>query len=64
MSNTVTHYKSYIADGPHSSAFDSATGRTPDSARAAVKRRNSPDWRDCVVWVVEVYGDGQERMIG
>jgi hypothetical protein len=45
-------YKAYIAANKHTPFFDSAVGKTEKSAIAAVKRKNSPDWKDCFVWVV------------
>jgi len=49
-------YKAYIAANSHTPAFDYAYGKTPASAVAAVKRRNSPDWRDCIIWVYDEDG--------
>jgi len=43
-------YIAYIAGNRYTPAFDTAKGVTPESAIAAVKRRNRPDWRDCIVW--------------
>lgn len=48
----MKNYKAYIASTPESEAFDSAFGKTKESAIAAVKRKNSPDWQDCFVWCV------------
>ena len=39
---TKKNYKAYIASTNESKAFDSATGKTKESAIAAIKRRNSP----------------------
>lgn len=57
------NYKAYIADTNNSTAFDSANGKTKESAIAAVKRRNSPSWQDCCVWCVYVYENGLEEKI-
>jgi hypothetical protein len=57
------NYKAYIASTTESEAFDSAFGTTKESAIAAVKRKNSPDWQDCYVWCVYVHEDGQEEKI-
>ena len=43
-------YIAYIAGNRYTKAFDTAKGKTEESARAAVKRKNSPDWKDCFVW--------------
>ena len=61
MKKAAEMYKAYIAGNRYSPAFDHAWGQTPESAIAAVKRRNSPDWRDCHVWTVYVHKDGQEE---
>ena len=53
-------YKAYIAGNVHTKAFDSCMGKTPESAIAAVRRKNSPDWKDCVVWTVIVSPNGGE----
>lgn len=50
MKQTVT-YTTHIAGNKHSQAFDHAKGKTPESAATALKRRNSPDWKDYCVWV-------------
>lgn len=47
-------YKAMIAGNQYSKAFDYAYGKTAAAAIAAVKRKNSPDWRDCYVWAVEI----------
>jgi len=60
---TAKNYKAYIAGTKESIAFDSATGKTKESAIAAIKRRNSPDWKDCVTWCVYVHADGREEKI-
>lgn len=60
---TEKKYKAYIASTKESKAFDSATGKTKESAIAAVKKRNSPSWEDCCVWCVYVHDDGQEKKI-
>jgi hypothetical protein len=43
-------YKAYIAANRYTKAFDTAYGATSSSAKGAVKRKNSPDWKDCYVW--------------
>jgi len=53
------NYKACIAGTKESKPFDHAYGATKESAIAAVKRRNSPDWKDCVITVYYVHGDGQ-----
>lgn len=58
---TKKNYKAYIAGTKESKPFDSAMGKTEQSAIAAVKRQNSPDWKDCFVWCVYVHADGQEE---
>lgn len=45
-------YIALIAGNRYSTAFDRAHGMTAASAIAAVKRRNSPDWKDCFVWAI------------
>jgi len=47
---TRKNYIAYIAGNRYTKAFDTAFGKTAESARATVKRRNSPDWKDCTVW--------------
>ncbi len=54
-----TIYKAYIAGNRHTKAFDFAHGKTIEAAIAAVKRKNSPDWRDCCIWAVPII-DGIE----
>ena len=54
-------YTAYIAGNKHSVAFDEAKGQTETSAVAAVKRKNSPDWQDCCVWVVDE--DGNKKTV-
>jgi hypothetical protein len=44
------NYIAYIAANRYTKAFDTCTGKTEKSAIAAVKRKNSPDWRDCFIW--------------
>ena len=46
----VKNYIAYIAGNRYTKAFDTAYGKTAESAMAAIKRKNSPDWKDCVVW--------------
>jgi len=60
---TEKNYKAYIASTNESKAFDSAFGKTKESAIAAIKRLNSPDWKDCYVWCVYVHADGKEEKI-
>ena len=60
---TVKNYKAYIAGTNESKDFDSAFGKTKESAIATVKRRNSPSWKDCCVWCVYVHEDGQEEKL-
>jgi len=43
-------YISYIAGNRYTKAFDQGYGKTAKSAISGLKRRNSPDWKDCVVW--------------
>lgn len=43
-------YAAYIAANKYTKAFDVAYGNTEASAIAAVKRKNSPDWKDCFIW--------------
>ena len=47
----MNNYTAYIAANAYTKAFDSANGKTAKAAIAAVKRKNSPSWRDCLVWV-------------
>ena len=60
---TERNYKAYIAGNKESRAFDSAIGKTKESAIATVKRRNSPDWKDCCIWCVYVHDNGQEEKV-
>jgi len=55
-------YKAYISGTKESRAFDSAYGVTPRGAISAVKRRNSPDWKDCHVWCVELLPGGERKL--
>lgn len=50
-------YTAHIAGNKHSKAFDEAKGKTAESAAAAVKRKNSPDWQDCCIWVTDEDGN-------
>ena len=50
-------WTAYIASNQHSKAFDSANGKTAQSAIAAIKRKNTKDWRDCSVWVIDGSGN-------
>jgi len=56
-------FKAYIASNFYTPAFDSAYGASEQSAIATVKRRNSPDWKDCHVWAVRIHENGQEERI-
>jgi hypothetical protein len=49
-------YTAHIAGNLYSKEFDTANGKTPESAAAAVKRKNSPDWKDCCIWVTSKDG--------
>jgi hypothetical protein len=49
-------YTAHIAANKHTNAFDTATGQTPESATAALKRKNSHDWKDCCIWVTDDNG--------
>ena len=60
---TERNYKAYIAGTRESKAFDYAYGITKGSAITAVKRKNSPDWKDCYVWCVYIHADGQEENV-
>jgi len=60
---TEKKYKAYIASTKESWAFDSAMGKTAESAMAAVKRRNSPSWHDCHIWAVYVHQNEIEEKI-
>lgn len=53
---TKKKYTAHISHNRHSFSFDGTTGRTPESAARALKRKNSPDWRDCCIWVTGPYG--------
>lgn len=57
----MTDYTAHIAGNRHSQAFDSAKGKTPESAVAAIKRKNAPDWKDCCIWVTS--DDGLRQTI-
>ena len=59
----ITNYKAYIAANMETKSFDFAYGKTASSAIAAVKRNNSPDWKDCYVWVVYIHENGEEEKI-
>jgi len=50
MKNFKNLYVAFISANRYSKAFDQAYGKTAKSALSAVKRKNSPDWRDCCVW--------------
>lgn len=53
MKNKEACFVAYIAANKYSVAFDVAYGKTESSAIAAVKRKNSPYRKDCVVWAKE-----------
>jgi hypothetical protein len=54
-------YKAYIAANVYTKAFDFCTSnKSSEAAIAAVKRKNSPDWKDCIVWAVIVAENGDE----
>lgn len=55
-------YKAYIAANRYSKAFDHAYGETGKSAIIQVKRQNSPDWKDCHVWCVELLPGGERKL--
>ena len=55
---TGKNYKAFIAGTKESKAFDSAWGKTKKAAIAAVKRKNSPDWKDCCIWCAYVHENG------
>ena len=57
-------YKAYIASNVYSHAFDSCIStKSPNAAIAAVRRKNSPGWHDCVVWAVIILDNGDEQKI-
>lgn len=56
------NYRAYIAGTNESNAFDSAKGKTKESAIAAIKRRNK-EWKDCYIWCVYVHRYGYEEKI-
>jgi hypothetical protein len=50
-------YTAHIAGNKHTWEFDTAKGETLETAVAALKRKNSPDWKDCCIWVTtDEYG--------
>ena len=55
---TSKNYKAFIAGTKESKAFDSAYGETKKAAIASVKRKNSPDWKDCCIWCAYVHENG------
>ena len=55
MKTTEKNYKAFIAGTRWSVPFDYAYGRTKSAAIAAVKRKNSPDWKDCCIWCAYVH---------
>lgn len=57
MKEAEKNYTAYIAGTRYSVAFDEAKGITAESAVAAIKRKNSPYWHDCVIWWTDGYGD-------
>jgi hypothetical protein len=40
----------FIAANNYTPAFDSTRGKTEITAIAAIKRKNSPDWKDCTIF--------------
>lgn len=50
-------YTAHIASNSYTICFDTAKGKTPESAAAAIKRKNSPDWKDCFIWVTGPNGE-------
>ena len=56
-------YKAYIAANRDSEAFDSCMGVTPESATRSIKRKNSPGFKDCFIWVVYIHLSGEEEKI-
>lgn len=56
-------FKAYISGTGESQPFDYAYGKTSKTAISAVKRKNSPDWGDCIIWCVYLHDDGQEEKI-
>jgi len=58
MKTTEKNYKAFIAGTRWSVPFDYAYGRTKSAAIAAVKRKNSPDWKDCCIWCAYVHENG------
>ena len=63
MKKQEKNYKAYISGTRESKAFDYSYGVTRETAIAAVKRKNSPDWQDCYIWVVYKHEDGQEETL-
>ncbi len=53
-------YKAYIAANIYTPAFDSEIQKSKSQATRVLKQRNSPDWKDCVVWVVAILNNGEE----
>ena len=60
---TSKNYKAFIAGTKESRYFDSAYGKTKKAAIAAVKRKNSPDWKDCSIWCAYVHENGDLEKI-
>ena len=58
METTEKNYKAFIAGTKESAPFDYAYGKTKSTAIAAVKRENSPDWKDCCIWCAYVHENG------
>lgn len=59
MKATNYNYRALIASNECTKFFDLAYGQTPKSAIAAIKRKNSPDWQDCSIWVQRLMDNGQ-----
>ena len=56
---TNYNYRALKAGNRESNYFDFANGKTPQTAIAAVKRKNSPDWQDCNIWVQVLMENGE-----
>lgn len=53
------NYRALISGSNETKFFDFAHGKTPQSAIAAIKRKNSPDWQDCTIWVQTLTENGK-----
>ena len=53
-------YRAYIAANAHTPAFDSEINQSKMRAVKILKSRNSPDWKDCTVWVVAILNNNEE----